>query len=529
MYAMSKKMSQSLQGSHRPMIYVGVVSTNGVQTYIPVDDGSVHVDRTSQDVRRTLSFTTGAQNLVPIATTDPLNIYGNHVYVYRGVVWHIGEIDQNLYKAKLPLAKEWRVPANGAYELVPLGVFRINKVSIDESEDSKITISVDASDISSNIGKNHWTNPVTIWKTPYSVPVAKTDTTPEANYSATSTQEAIKILIKDRWPLHNVFGPPTFNFSGVADKNLNKPVIMGSQTVSTSGSNSPWTDITGLATALNAELFVDADGAFNLRTVVDPNTVPPVWSFFDGEGGLLTKATRELSDSKTINYVIATGENTGATTPLRSVQADNDPSSPTYYKGAFGRVVAMEPGRKKLTTQAEVDTAARTYLNWFVGGDESTTIEGVVNPALDVGDVIRIRRQKIGIFDRSSVECQLGADIPSSPTQPLTQLVVKTVLKDIPAGTKLLISNNYGSQALTVDKACKAGSTILYVQPFSPAQNYRKDAIICLGATPVDGGVNYYIDKLEIPLGLDKPISITARERRVGTKKDAVRVAEYSQ
>lgn len=529
MYPISKKMSQSLQGSHRPMIYVGVISIDGVQTYIPVDDGSVTVDRTSQDVRRTLSFTTGAQDLVPLAPNDPLQIYGNHVYVYRGVVWNIGGIDQNLYKAKLPLSKEWRVPANGAYELVPLGVFRINKVSIDESEDSNITISVDASDISANIGKNHWTNPVTVWKTPYSVPVAKTDTTPEAHYSATSTMEAIKMLITDRWPLNNTFGPPTFNFSGIADKNLNKPVIMGSQTVSTSGSNSPWTDITALATALNAELFVDADGAFNLRTVPDPNTVPPVWSFFDGEGGLLTKATRELSDSKAVNYVIATGENTGATSPLRSVQTDNDPSSPTYYKGTFGRVVGMEPGRKKLTTQAEVDNAAKTYLNWFVGGDESTTIEGVVNPALDVGDVIRVRRQKIGIFDHSAVECQLGADIPSNPTQPLTQLVVKTVLKDITAGTKLIITTNYGSQALTTSNACKAGSTILYVEPFSPSQNYRKDAIICLGATPVDGGVNYYIDKLEIPLGLDKPISITARERRVGTKKDAVRIAEYSQ
>ena len=522
-------MRQSLQGSHRPMIYVGVVSADGTQYYIPVEDGTVTIDRTSKDVRRTLSFTTAAEDLVPLSDYDPLQIYGNHVYVYRGVVWNLAGIDPNLYKAKLPLTKEWRVPANGAYELVPLGVFRINKVSIDESEDGNINISVDASDISANIGKNAWTNPVTVWKSAYSVPVAKSDTTPEAHYTATSTMDAIKMLIQDRWPKHNAFGPPAFNFSGIADKQLTKPVVMGSQTVSTSGSNSPWTDITALATALNAELFVDADGAFNLRAVPDPNTVPPVWSFLDGEGGLLTKATRELSDSKAVNYVIATGENTGAKTPIRSVQTDNDPSSPTYYLGTFGRVVGMEPGRKKLTTQAEVDAAAKTYLNWFVGGDESTNIEGVVNPALDVGDVIRVRRQKIGIFDHASVECQLAADIPSNPTAPLTQLVVKSVKKDIPAGTQLLITTNYSNQALTVSTICPAGSTILYVQPFLPTQNYRKNAIVCLASTPVDGAVNYYIDKLEIPLGLDKPLSITARERRVGTKKDAVRIAEYSQ
>ena len=511
------------------MVFVGVVSTDGSQYYIPVEGGSVTIDRTSQDSRRTLNFTTAMEDLVPLSTTDPLQIYGNQVHVYRGVCWNLDGINPGLFTTKLPLAKEWRVPANGAYELVPLGVFRINSVSIDESTDGDIKITVDASDISSNIGKNHWTNPVTVWRGAYSVPVAKSDTTPEANYIATSTQAAIKMLIQDRWPIHNTFGPPAFNFSGVGDKPLKKPVVMGSQTVSTSGSNSPWTDITGLATALNAELFVDADGAFNLRTVPDPNTVPAVWDFLDGDGGLLTKATRKLSDSKAVNYVIATGENTGATAPLRSVATDNDPSSPTYYKGTFGRVVGMEPGRKKLVTQAEVDTAAQTYLNWFVGGDESTEIEGVVNPALDTGDVIRVRRQKIGIFDHAAVVCQLASDVIANHTSPITQLVVKSVKKDITHGEKLLITTNYGNQALTVAKTCTAGSTILYVEPFSPTFNYRQNAIICLAAKPVDGAVNYYIDKVEIPLDIDKTMTITARERRVGTKKDAVRIAEYSQ
>ena len=55
-------MRKSLQGSHRPMVLVGVVSVDGTQTFIPVDDGSVTIDRTSQVVRRTLSFTTGAQD-----------------------------------------------------------------------------------------------------------------------------------------------------------------------------------------------------------------------------------------------------------------------------------------------------------------------------------------------------------------------------------------------------------------------------------------------------------------------------------
>jgi len=529
MYKMSEKMTKSLKGSHRPMILVGVVSVDGTQTFIPIDSGTVTIDRTSQDVRRTLNFTTAKEDLVPLYNYDPLQIYGNHVYVYRGVLWNLDAIDPRLYSAPLPLAKEWRVPANGAYELVPLGVFRINTVSVAEDKDGDIKITVDASDIAANIGKNHWTNPVTVWKTKYSVPVAKTDTTPEQTYIASSTQEAIKMLIQDRWPAHNSFGPPTFNFSGVNDKALSKPVIMGSQTVSTSGSNSPWTDISALATALNAELYVDADGAFTLHTVPDPNTIPPVWNFLDGEGGLLTNAERKIQDSKVVNYVIATGENTGAKKPIRSIATDNDPSSPTYYLGTFGRVVGMEPGRKKLVTQAEVDDAAKTYLNWYAGGDEEVTIKGVVNPALDTGDVIRIRRRKVGIFDISAVVCELDVEVLQSNTVMASTLVVKNVKKDIPVGTQLLVNTNYGSQALRVAKTCAAKSTLLYVDPFYPADNYRKDTIICDAKIPSDGAVNYFIDKLTIPLDLTTEIEITARERRVGTKKDAVRIAEYNQ
>ena len=548
MYPTSEKFQRSVSGSHRPFVVVKAKSIDGTFVNLPVTEGSVKVDRTSADIRRTLSLTLNSTDLVPVLATDPLNIYGNHIYVYRGVLWRLGEIPQQLWDAPPPLNK-WRMrydnisrvdapqwaldlQSNPPYELVPLGVFRINEVDTSEDSDGSISISISASDVSSNISKNAWTGPVTVWKKPYKVPIAKTNTTPEVTYVASGVHEAIKLLINDRWGNRkSVFGEPRFEFGGVANKPLTKPVIMGSNTVSTSGSNSPWTDITGLASSVGAELFIDGEGVFVLQPIPDPNTISPVWDYFDGEGGLLTSASRKLNDSKAVNYVIASGENTSTKTALKAIAYDGDPASPTYYKGEFGRVVGRESGRKKLTTQAEVQNAADTYLNWFVGGDESVTIEGVVNPALDTGDVIRVRRKRVGIYNPATVITELVADFPINAEKTLiSEIFVAALKKGRVLGSQLIIYTNSDYDTVTLTRNASAGATTISVEPFHPKRQYHKGTIIF---DPNDlsnvGSVPHYIDSMTIPLNIDAPIQITARSRRVGSRQDAIRVAEYSQ
>ena len=548
MYPTSEKFTQSVKASHRPFVVVKAMSIDGTFVNLPVVSGDVKVDRTSQDVRRTLSLTVNSLDLVPVLATDPLNIYGNHIYVYRGVLWRSGKIPQQLWDAPPPLNKylmrfdnttsndpAWAqaLQSNPPYELVPLGVFRINSVDVSEDTDGSVTISVSGADISQNISKNAWTGPVTIWKTAYKVPVPKVDTTPEVTYVATGVHEAIKLLVNDRWGngRKSVFGEPRFEFGGVANKPLTKPVIMGSNTISTTGSNSPWTDITALASSIGAEMYVDGEGAFRLQPIPDPNTISPVWDYFDGEGGLLTNAKRTLNESKAVNYVIASGENTGTKTALKAIAYDGDPASPTYYLGEFGRVVGREPGRKKLTTQAEVQNAADTYLNWFVGGEESVSIEGVVNPALDTGDVIRVRRKQLGIYNEATVISELAADFPTNSEKTvITQIRVVALKKGLAAGSQLVIYTNSDYDTVTLTQAANKGTTTIDVQPFHPKRQYRKGTIIF---DPADlsnvGSVPHYIDQLTIPLDIDKPIQITARSRRVGSRQDAIRVAEYSQ
>jgi len=542
----TQKFMDAMKAPNRAMVIVKALSIDGTTTTIPVVSGTVTVDRTSSQFRRSIDFTTNLPyitnpdgsivNLIPQKDTDPLNIYGQHIYAYRGVVWNLSEIDPRLFTAPAPLDDQWLRPANGAYELVPIGVFRINSVTISEDKDGDVSIEVSGTDVSNNIGLNHWTNPTTVYTKPYTVPVAKSDTTKERNYIAGTVTEAIKILIQDRWPTHpGVFGPPEFDFSGVQDVPIKHPIIMGSTNVSNSGSNSPWTDISGLAASLGGgrgELFVNAEGKFQTLSIPDPNAVPPVWEFLDGDnngnGGLLTNVSRVLSDSKTVNYVIATGEATSAKTPLKAVAVDDDPTSPTNYLGTFGRVVGYEPGRKLLKTQAQVQNAADTFLSWFTGGNEALTIEGAVNPALDVNDVIAVRRKRLGIFDPAATVAVLSSQIFRSKTY--TTLNVVPLQKDITSGEQLVIYTDYITQNITLSHPARKGDKLIQVNPFTPSSDFLASTNINDPKVIANGGaVNYYIDKLVIPLDLTTALSITARERRTGTRKDAIRLNEYSQ
>jgi len=559
----SERMAYSLQGSHRPIIVVKTLTPKGVTYNIPVSSGTVTVDNTSVDFRRTFSFVTNAETVYAtdgtpgtVAPTDdygPINIYGHHCFIYRGIVWDADRIPPQLWQAEAQIpdyllrfdnlasnppdgTPPWAIALaqNPPYELVPLGVFRINEVEVDEQTDGQLTVTVSGADLSVNIARNAWTSPVTVWNKQYTVPLAKSDTTPEQTYIASTYEEAIKDLINNRWPIgHSVFGGPVFNFNeGLKDAKITAPIILGATNVTSSQSSSPWTQISALAAAINCMLYIDQRGRFTLRTIPDPNSMNPVWQFRDGEGGLLTDINRTLSDSKSANYVIATGENAGTKQAIKAVAADDDPNSPTYYLGSYGRMVGYEPGRKKLTTLAMVQKAADTYLNWFVGGDDSTTFSGITNPALDADMVVLIRRQRIGIYDNQAVIGSLSANtgaetISSLTVAPLSASVIgQTVVADV--GDSIIIFSDAGKDQVIVTSQAKVGDTVIHVKEFKPKLNYRKGTALLDPTVPTDGSVPFYIDKVVTPLDITSTQQFTARSRRTGTKADSIRTAAYS-
>jgi len=537
MQKMSDKLRQSLLGSNRPMVVVKAKSPHGLVTNLNIEKGTVTVDHTAQDARRTVEITITDESIVPdlYDAYGPVNVYAHQLYVYRGVLWNSSQIDPALWTCQAPIPENLLVPDNQAYELIPMGVFRITSVSTEEDKEGNVVTTIKGSDISLVLSQNQWTGPVTVGRTPYTIPVeaiSSFDITPEQTYVAQTIMEAIKILINNRWPVHPAFGPPEFDFSGVVDMPITDAVIMGSSYNGATSSGSPWQDITALATALGAELFVDARGKFVLRTVPDPNSLPPVWSFLDGDGGLLTKVTREINVDKTVNFVIATGEGVGVAVPLRAEAIDNDPTSPTYYQGPLGRIVGRESGRKQLYTIQQVQNAANTYLNWYVGADEQVSIEGVVNPALDVADIIKVRRKHLGIYDAATVFTDLKMDVYTG--QLYSSIICSPVrlpknATSLPAGTTIRLLNNFSSQDVVLSQSVSPGDTVLNVEPFRPNVTYRKNCIVVDPTLPSDGSVSYFVDKLVIPLDLDSPLQITARARRHGSKKDAIRQAAYDQ
>ena len=542
MQPISEKLSNSLQGSNRPMVVVKAKTPHGVVTNLNIEKGTVTIDHTSQDARRTIEITISDESIIPglYDAYGPVNVYAHQLYVYRGVLWNPSGINPDLWTCQAPIPQDLLVPSNQAYELVPCGVYRITDVTIEEDKDGNVVMTIKGSDLSIVVQKNSWTGPVTVARHPYTIPVEAIsffDITPEQCYVASTIMEAIKILINNRWPTHPAFGPPYFNFSGVNDHPITDAVIMGSSYNGGSMSQSPWQDITALATALGAELFNDATGAFVLRTIPDPNAQQPVWSFLDGDGGLLTKVTRDINIDKTVNFVIATGEAVGTTVPLRAEAVDDDPTSPTYYQGPMGRILGRESGSKQLYTIQQVQNAANTYLNWFVGADEQVSIECVPNPALDVADVIKVRRKNVGVYDPTVVFSDIKQDIYANTTYDRVACsAIRLPTKSkyfkagfIKAGSVVRVINNFTHQDLVLSQNAFPGDTFITVQPFVANVTYRKNSVLNDPEAPSDGSVNYFVDKITLPLDLDSPMQITCRARRQGSKKDAIRQAAYDQ
>jgi len=92
MYPASDRFFQSIKGAHRAMVVVKALSIDGTFTNIPITAGSVKIDRTSADVRRSFNISLNSESLIPKLASDPLNIYGNHLYIYRGVIWNMDSI-----------------------------------------------------------------------------------------------------------------------------------------------------------------------------------------------------------------------------------------------------------------------------------------------------------------------------------------------------------------------------------------------------------------------------------------------------
>jgi hypothetical protein len=343
--------------------------------------------------------------VVPDTPFSALAPYGNEIRLWRGIRVNRIVSDETTYGElgatySTYAAVAASVAAYGALnvttqvevqedEYVPLGVFLITDVEV-TSGNGGTTLQIQGSDRALRISRARWTQP-------YTVP------------SSTNAAIAIADLLADRWS--NV----ETSFSDT-DDTLHRAVF------GLESENDPWKDARKLSEAAGLDLYFDPDGIARLDPVQDFETATPDASYVEDAEAMILDLTRKLTNETTYNGVIATGEGSEASATFRGEVWDDDPESPTYRYGLFGEVPTFYSS-PLLTSDEQATKAATTILARKRGTQEAVSWSQIVDPSLDVGDVIRVvnaatKVDRVMVLDRLS--------IPLSPNQAMSA-VARTV------------------------------------------------------------------------------------------------------
>jgi hypothetical protein len=355
MYAVSSSFLAMIRTSSMKA-RVQITSTAG--TTLLINDGSVSMD-SRRNITRTASL-----SLAPTSTLTAQQVYelvmqpDFEILIQRGV-----EL------------------ADGSIEYVPLGVFSTDNAEYSASVSGDVRWQ--GSDRSKKISRARFTDPYQIT-------------------AGTSLATAVGNLLRSRW------ASTPINFNNVTE-------TLAAQVVWEAGSDSdPWNCARQLMSDYGYDLNFDGLGTARAVAVTDPTTAAIVFDFGTGSTQMLLDATIQGSFESTYNGVIASGEGSNVTAPVRAEVWDTNPSSPTYYLGGFGKVPYFYSS-PMLTTQAQCQTAAAKILSVVKGKTQSLAWPSIVNPALEPLDVVSMT---FGGITKRAVIDQLT--VPLRVSEPMT-------------------------------------------------------------------------------------------------------------
>ena len=357
MYPSSAAFKSAVRTNHTVVAKAEVWASDQKLQEINISEGSVSINAGSA-VRRTCEVTvvTGREtaNLVPDNDFDLLTPFGNELRLYRGVQYE-----------------------DGTEEYVPLGVFVITEVAIQDTNEG-VVIKLAGEDRSIRIARAKWTEP-------YQLPNG-------------SLESALTDLLKNRYPDAQLSFPTT-------NVSVNQ-IILGSE-----NSNDPWKDAVEIAELVGFDLFFDQNGVVQMKQFPTLDGSVVVALFVEGSGTTITSLDRTMSTKDTYNGVIYTIEGSDVVLPIRVEAWDEDTSSPTYRYGVFGEVPTFVE-TSLLATEAEAIRAAYSLLNIYIGKQEQIAFNSLVDPSLDAQDVVYIKSNGAKI-DRLVIIDSL--DIPLNP------------------------------------------------------------------------------------------------------------------
>jgi hypothetical protein len=373
MLPVSDKFLAEIRRSHKIISYVDVYGPNGDYFRLNATDGSVNVDRTAATRRRcTVTCVDRDGTATPTGPDSVLTPFGTILKLYRGVVFSDGSGE----------------------EIIPLGVFHLAKASVSDQVGGSPDISLEAYDFSRTISRAKFTDVYTVAQ-------------------GTNLVQAIKDIVTRSFP-DMTFDSITTTMTAPA------AIVYDANT-------DPWDACNTLATSVGCEVFFDATG----RCVIAPpadidNLAAPDFTFIEGPGCTMLDLAVDYTDDPGYNGVVLTGASAGDdSAPVRSIVWDSEPTSPTYHLGPYGEVPEFVTDQN-ITTQEAADAAAAALLATLLGFSSQLSLTIGVNPALDVNDVVKVKRARSGIDALYAVDA-VSIPLHASGTSALTVRNKRTV------------------------------------------------------------------------------------------------------
>jgi hypothetical protein len=346
--AVSARFAALVVGSYQLVARVEVLNQAGAvvldsassATPLQVTGGSITVDG-SASFRRYISDLTIVDptgTLVPTRATDPFSaVANNELRLSVGIL------------------------VDGTAEYVPQGIFHLEGATVEDTP-AGLTITLSAYDRARRYSRARRVTPKRF----------------DQN-AATPIYTAIGELLSEAVP------GTTVNHSSPAHLTTEQVIDVGAD---------PWEAARDLADSMGHELFFDRLGGCQLAAVPDPALIAaPHWTYAEGVTSALLSVHREQSNEETYNGVVVTGENPASAEPVRVLVTDDDPASPTYWLGAYGKVPEFWQS-DKVRSVDQATAAGLGRLNRYKGGTEMVTFSIVPNPAIEPGDAVRVVRAR---------------------------------------------------------------------------------------------------------------------------------------
>lgn len=332
MRAASEAFARAIAGSHQMVTRVDVLFDREVV----VEDLNVVDGSIIWDRNAAalawLECTIADPDRVPVGPADVLTPFGFELRVWRGVV------------------------VGGVAELVPLGTFPIQRSRVEAVGLLTMVTALDRSQLVSDAR----------FEDDEQIPAG-------TNY-ATAIEQLIAGGVDG---LEYLF--PTVSFT--------TPLL------TFSAQDDRWEAAQRMARSIGHEILFDGLGRCVLRPEPTFDTAP-VATIAVGEN--MVAAAVELDRERAYNRVVAFSANASTGDQFRGVATDDDPQSPTYYFGPFGRKPRFYAS-EFIASDAQAASAAQAILASNLGVARSIDFTAVPDPRLECSDVVRIVCPSLGL------------------------------------------------------------------------------------------------------------------------------------